>query len=202
VCEHGTGPIQFARLVNELLAKRYPDWHRIPTYTFEVPFISNRELYPDPRITIRAWCDPAATYGGSPGSEAEAEQTWCDLVSYHTGIRIRPAPTNNTTDRRAALNRLLTLMPDGKPAFQLSPRCKMIRAGLAGQFRYRKMQLRNEDRYTDEVDKNAHSHVCEAAEYPPLADGEMAEVHERRQRGFASAGRLPAVAADFDGGRM
>lgn len=200
---HGTGPIQFARLVNEMLAERYPDWHRVPTEgeraspaSWDASEQFGWQGGRGRRSSIRAWCDPAATYGGSPGSEAEAEQTWCDLVSYHTGIRIRPAPTNNTTDRRAALKRVLTLMPDGKPAFQLSPRCKVIRAGLAGQFRYRRLQLAREDRYADEVDKNFHSHICEAAEYPLVADGEMAEVHERRQRGWDTRA-LPRVATDL-----
>lgn len=192
VAAHGTGPIQFSTMVNELLAERYPNWHAAPVELDPIRGWRGMQLIERPS-NIRAWCDPSATYGGSPGSEAEAEQTWCDLVSYHTGIRIRPAPTNNTTDRRAAMKRVLTLMPDGKPAFQLSPRCKMVRAGLAGQFRYRKMQLAREERYTDEVDKNAHSHPCEAAEYPLLADGEMAEVHERRQRGW-DARNLPRQA--------
>lgn len=179
---HGTGAVRFAGMVNELLMDRYPGFHRVPSD-------HEREWGWEPRHglnqpNIRAWCDPAATYGGDTNSAAEADRTWCELVSYHTGIRINPAPTNNTTDRRAAMKRILTLMPDGRPAFQLSPRCKMIRAGLAGQFRFRRMQIAREERYADEVDKNAHSHVCEAEEYALLGGGELAEVHERRQRGW------------------
>lgn len=192
---HGTGAIRFAGMVNELLMDRYPGWHRIPTdHEREWGWAPRHGL---PRPNIRAWCDPAATYGGDRDGQAEADRTWEELVSYHTGIRIEPAPTNNTTDRRAALKRVLTLMPDGKPAFQLSPRCKMIRAGLAGQFRYRRMQLQREERYTDEVDKNQHSHVCEAEEYALLGGGELAEVHERRQRGW-DVRSLPRQADDSD----
>lgn len=194
---HGTGAVRFAGMVNELLMDRYPGWHRIPTD-------HEREWGWEPRHglskpNIRAWCDPAATYGGDANSAAEADRTWCELVSYHTGIRIEPAPTNNTTDRRAAMKRVLTLMPDGHPAFQLSPRCKMIRAGLAGQFRFRRMQLAREERYTDEVDKNQHSHVCEAEEYALLGGGELAEVHERRQRGWNTR-NLPRTAGNSDEG--
>lgn len=173
---HGTGAVQFAGMVNELLMDRYPGWHRIPTE-------HEREWGYQPRMglarpNIRAWCDPAATYGGDQNSAAEADRTWCELVSYHTGIRIQPAPTNNVTDRRAGLTRVL----GRKDGFRLSPRCKMIRAGLAGQFRYRRMQLAREERYTDEVDKNQFSHVCEALEYALMSGGELAEVHERRQQ--------------------
>lgn len=196
VSAHGTGPIQFSTLVNDYLAENFAEWHEAPAPAHEgAGWNPWRGGTGRSNERIRAWCDPAATYGGSPGSEAEAEQTWCDLVSYHTGIRIRPAPTNNTTDRRAAMKRVLTMMPDGKPAFQLSPVCKMIRAGLAGQFRYRRVQLAREERYTDEVDKNQHSHICEAAEYPLVADGEMAEVHARRERGWDVRG-LPRQALD------
>jgi hypothetical protein len=46
------------------------------------------------------------------------------------------------------------------------------------------MQIAREERYTDEVDKNAHSHPCEALEYLLAGGGEVAEVHERRQRGW------------------
>lgn len=194
---HGTGALRFAGMVNELLMDRYPGWHRIPTaHEREWGWAPRHGL---DRPNIRAWCDPAATYGGDANSAAEADRTWCELVSYHTGIRIAPAPTNNTTDRRAALKRVLELMPDGRPAFQLSPRCKMLRAGLAGQFRYRRMQLAREERYTDEVDKNAHSHVCEAAEYALLGGGELAEVHERRQRGW-DARNLPRTTGSSEEG--
>lgn len=193
---HGTGALRFAGMVNELLMDRYPGWHRVPTdHEREWGYQPAHGLR---RPNIRAWCDPAATYGGDRNSAAEADRTWCELVSYHTGIRIEPAPTNNTTDRRAALQRVLTMMPDGRPAFQLSPRCKMIRAGLAGQFRYRRMQLMREERYTDEVDKNAHSHVCEAEEYALLGGGEQAEVHDRRNRGW-DVRTLPRQAEEWSG---
>lgn len=190
VTPHGTGAVHFARLLNEHLAERYPGWHALPGME-ERPAWSPRER----PAMIRAWCDPAATYGGDEQSAADADRTWCELVAYHTGIRITPAPTNNTTERRAGLQRVLTLITDRKPAFQLSPRCKMIRAGLAGQFRYRRMQIAREERYADEVDKNAHSHPCEALEYLMLGGGEGAEVHERRQRGW-DVRNLPREAAD------
>lgn len=191
--EHGTGALRFAAMLNELLLDRYPGWHRLPSaHEREWGWQPRHGL---PQSNIRAWCDPAATYGGDRSSAAEADRTWQELVSYHTGIRIEPCATNNTTDRREALARLLRLMVDSRPAFVLSPRCKMIRAGLAGQFRYRRVQLAREERYTDEVEKNAHSHVCEAAEYALLGGGEIAEVHERRARGW-NVRALPRQAQD------
>jgi hypothetical protein len=91
---------------------------------------------------------------------------------------------------------VLTLIPDGDPAFVLSPRCRALRAGLNGGFRYRKMQLAGtEERFTDEVEKNQFSHPCEALEYLMLGGGEGAEIHERRQRGW-DVRALPRQVAD------
>lgn len=171
VSEHGTGAVRFARNVNELLRERYGDWQ-----LREDPWAKRGS----PRI--RGWADPSAAWGVD---RKEDEQTWIDIVAYQTGIRIDAAPSNDTTLRREALRRVLTLMPDGKPAFVLSPRCVRTRAGLAGGFRYRKMQLGAQaERWTDEVEKNLYSHPCEALEYLMLGGGEGAEVQERRQRGF------------------
>jgi hypothetical protein len=191
VSEHGTGAIRFSRHINELLRERYPDWHATP--------ISEPAAWLEPphrrsRIKIQGWADPAAQWGVD---RQEDEQTWIELVSYHTGIRIAPAPTNDRTTRRESLRRVLTLMPDGKPAFVLSPRCEKLRAGLNGGFHYRKMQLSasTEDRWSDEVEKNGFSHVCEALEYAMMGGGEAAEIHERRQRGW-DVHRLPRQAVD------
>lgn len=192
--EHGTGPLTFARLLNELLSERYPGWHRHPLNPHMLGH--NSGIGSQIRFgRIRAWADPASGYGADKG---DAEQTWLDLVSYHTGIRIEPAPTNDTTSRREGLRRVLELMPDGKPAFQLSPRCPKLRSALAGGFRFRKLRLQStDDRYTDQVDKNEFSHIGEAAEYLMLGGGEGAEIHERRQRGW-NVGNLPRQAADYD----
>ena len=182
VSEHGTGALRFARNVNELLRERYGDWQMQPLNPATWPAGWNNAAART-RGKIRGWADPSAAYGAD--KQDEADQTWIDLVSYHTGIRIEPCATNDTTTRREGLRRVLTLMPDGKPAFVLSPRCEKLRAGLNGGFRYRKMQLGGaEERFTDEVEKNAFSHPCEALEYLMLGGGEGAEIHERRQRGW------------------
>jgi hypothetical protein len=185
--EHGTGPKKFSRLLNELLAERYPRWQERRLNPFGV----GRDDW-TPALArdakIRAFVDPAAGWGG--GNSDDDDLSWLDIVMHETGIRIEPAASNNnTTDRRAALQRVLTLMSDRKPAFQLSPRCRVLRAGLAGQFRYRKLNLLREERYTDEVEKNAHSHPCEALEYLLLGGGEAGEVHDRRERGYLAQAR-------------
>ena len=60
---------------------------------------------------------------------------------------------------------------DGKPALIISPKCKMLRKGLAGGFCYRRLQTTGE-KYTDEPDKNEYSHIVEALEYVLYGEGE------------------------------
>ena len=64
------------------------------------------------------------------------------------------------------------LCMDGKPAFMVSPKCKMLRKGLAGGFCYKRLQIAGDEKYKDEPDKNIYSHICEANEYGLIAAGE------------------------------
>ena len=53
---------------------------------------------------------------------------------------------------------------DGKPALIVSPKCKMLRKGMAGGFCYKRVQVSGE-KYADKPDKGIYSHIVEAAEY-------------------------------------
>lgn len=59
------------------------------------------------------------------------------------------------------LNRLL----DGKPAFLLHPRCKVLRKGFKGKYKYRRLAT-SQEKYLDKPDKNEYSHVHDALQYP------------------------------------
>jgi hypothetical protein len=176
VSEHGTGALRFSRMVNELLRERYGDWQA----SEELGWGSGRRAG---RRLIRGWADPSSAWGVD---RHEEEASWMEIVGYETGVRIEAAPSNDTVLRREGLRRVLTLMPDGKPAFRLSPRCVRLRAGLSGGFRYRKLAVGGAlgERWTDEVEKNEFSHVCEALEYLLLGGGEGVEVTSRRARGW------------------
>ena len=54
-------------------------------------------------------------------------------------------------------------MIDGQPAMLIHPNCKVLRKALAGGYHYRRVQVANDERYTDEPVKNMSSHVAEAA---------------------------------------
>ena len=48
----------------------------------------------------------------------------------------------------------------------------MLRKGLAGAFKYKRLAVTGEERYHDKRDKNPYSHPCEALEYGLLGEGE------------------------------
>lgn len=113
--------------------------------------------------------------GGDPSGQAKGqatEQTPFKIMWKH-GINVQPVHTNDPLVRRASItNNLTRLCMDGRPAFMISPKCKMWRKGLAGGFCYKRVQVAGDERYKDEPDKNKYSHVCEAGEYGLMAAGE------------------------------
>lgn len=139
-------------------------------------FIHDRFGFLRPQA-IRGMCDPSARYGAD---KEAGEQDWLEIVSAVTGVRIDPAPSNNLDVRREALKKPLMELIDGEPAILVSPRCKVLRAGLNSGFRYRKLNVPGADRWADEVEKNHYADLCEAAEYACLSDGADLEIRERK----------------------
>lgn len=114
--------------------------------------------------------------GGDPSGNNKGQAT--DDMAYsilrkHGISMIHPVFSNKPQVRRAAIiNPMKRLCMDGKPAFMVSPKAKMLRKGLMGGFCYRRVQVAGDARYTDEPDKNIYSHICEACEYGMMAGGE------------------------------
>lgn len=88
------------------------------------------------------------------------------------GVKALPAHTNDFTVRTEAVATPLRRMIDGEPGFLLHPSCKVSRKGMQGAYKFRRMQIAGEDRFTDEPVKNSHSHPCEAGQYLMLGAGE------------------------------
>lgn len=100
------------------------------------------------------------------------------------GIMVAAASTNDPTVRRGALERPLRRMVSGKPGIRFSPRCKVLRKGLAGGFCYRRVRIAGYERFRNEPDKNEYSHVVESAEYALMDGGEHSVVNATNQLGF------------------
>ena len=119
------------------------------------------------------------------------------------GVEVGPASTNKFGTRRDALAKLLIMRIDGDPAFMLSPKCKNLRKGLRGKYRYKRVQVGGSDeRYTNEPIKDAVSHGVEAAMYDCLMSSYFAydstEESEQAKQAKLDALDVPSKAASME----
>lgn len=118
---------------------------------------------------IELWADPSAFFGGD--KQSEDDLAWADTVARKLGLPIRPAPSNALTHRLEAVRAPLGRMIDGRPSFQLDPRCGRLRAGFNSTYRFRRRPTGDES-YDDKPEKNAASHPHDALQYLILGGGE------------------------------
>lgn len=87
------------------------------------------------------------------------------------GVFAIPARTNDIRQRILAVSQLLRGMQrDGSPTFVLHPRCKYLRRGFLGEYRFRKSQA---GVVGDTIDKGETSHVMDGLQYAVLALGDI-----------------------------
>ena len=98
------------------------------------------------------------------------------------GIPIKGAQTNNIPARIEAIRNPMTKMIDGKPGILINKRCKVLRAGLAGKWVFRRLQIVGSERYADKPDKGKYSHIADALGYYNLGSGEYQAIHGRKKR--------------------
>jgi hypothetical protein len=108
---------------------------------------------------IVSWGDPSGVNRSDPG-----ERTAFDALK-EAGIFTKPAKSNSPDARWAAVRQPLGALRDGQPAFLLDPRCKILRKGFNGGYRFKRMQVSGEERYSDKADKNSYSHPHDALQY-------------------------------------
>ena len=106
--------------------------------------------------------DPA----GNKRSETDEQTVFKELADL--GIDCEPANTNTASIRWEAVRWFLEQLRDGKPAFQLSTRCKILRKGFNGGYRLRRLQVAGEMRFQTVADKNKFSHPHDALQYVAL----------------------------------
>lgn len=113
---------------------------------------------------------PSVLVVGDPAGQTPAqtdERTCFDEVRA-AGLNIIPARSNAFIPRREAAAGFMTKMVDGQPAYRISTRCKMLRRGYLGGYRYRRVQVVGEERYTDTPEKNQFSHPHDAHQYAAM----------------------------------
>jgi len=135
-----------------------------------------------PDADIEVWGDPA----GMQRSQAD-ETTPFDMMNAH-GVPAMPTHTNDPVVRRDAVGRLMLMLDfSGDPAYVMDKKCKMLRKGKAGGYKYKRKLIAGDERYHDVPDKNIYSHVSDAEQYLMVGAGEDLAVLQ------ASSTRRPSI---------
>lgn len=103
-------------------------------------------------------------YGDPAGQQrAQTDEKTCFQILNAKGVKIT-AGEQTEKIRLEAVRKPMNTMIAGEPAFQIHPRCKMLRKGFMGGYRFRRMQT-SAERYTDHPEKNEYSHPHDALQY-------------------------------------
>lgn len=115
-------------------------------------------------LPVSAVCDPA----GMQRSQVDSTLTPVSEIMRH-GITVFPAKTNDFSQRKAAVEQLLTrLVTGGKPALMIDRNnCKRLVKGFISGYSFKRRAGYN-DLYRDVPDKNKYSHVHDALQYGAL----------------------------------
>jgi len=144
--------------------------------------------YPDAKILTLH--DPAGV------QRSQADEVTCRQILKKAGLNPAAPGTNNFTARREALAWFLNRLVDGDPAIIIDPKCKWLRKGLNGDYKFKRMQIPGEERYKDVPDKTKSSHIVEALQYLTLyhyAPG----LEKRQDRRFPHKRYSPALTAGY-----
>jgi hypothetical protein len=87
-------------------------------------------------------------------------------------LAIRAAKSNAWLPRRGAVAWFLSKLTGGKPMFVIDPEaCPNLRKGFNGGYKYRRIQVVGQERYTDTPEKNRYSHPHDALQYVAMETG-------------------------------
>lgn len=119
-------------------------------------------------IVSHGWTDPSA------GTRGVNNQTALGILRANTPWRWAPAPLpkNDLASRLEVCRHVLRTLGDGgKPLLQISPRCKVLRAALAGRYRFRETKTGGSVIVSDTPVKDDFATVAEALQYALLGGG-------------------------------
>ena len=136
------GAKQFGRLLSDFIKGHYPG--------YKIEAITG-----DPAGEQRAGTDEATPY----------------QMLELSGIKAKPAHTNDFSVRREAVAKHLSELIDGEPGMIIHPQCAQLRRALAGAYRYKRVQVSGDDRYHEQPEKNMSSHVSDSLQYACLGVG-------------------------------
>ena len=120
----------------------------------------------DKEPLIRCFGDPAGN------QKAQTDERTCFQEVRAADLSIRGARTNAFKARRDGVAWFLSKLSGGHPMFLLDGKaCPVLRKGFNGGYKYRRIQVTGEERFTEEPMKNAYSHPHDALQYVALESG-------------------------------
>jgi hypothetical protein len=126
----------------------------------------------------RGWADPAGI-----GKDEIFEVASFDYLAANFGIKLEPAPTQDTKLRVAAIMGPCGRLHEQVPGLIVSRQgCPILHQGLLGKWYYKRLQVAGEDRYADSPVKNDYSHPCDALAYGCLGMGEFSDLGAKNHR--------------------
>lgn len=139
-----------------------------------------KTIYPD---WLAQKDDLIECIGDPAGAQrAQTDEKSCFDEIRMAGLKIQPAETNAFRARRDAVAWFLSRLSDGKPTFLLDPCCAVLRKGFNGGYKYRRLQVVGDERYTEEPMKNGYSHPHDALQYAGLAVGGIKAVMKQGRK--------------------
>jgi hypothetical protein len=117
--------------------------------------------------------DPMVRCFGDPAGKqkAQTDEKTCFQEVKAVGLRIQAGKTNAFVPRRSGVAWFLSKLSGGQPMLLLDPCCAVLRKGFNGGYKYRRIQVTGEERYTEEPVKNRYSHPHDALQYVALESG-------------------------------
>lgn len=111
---------------------------------------------------------------GDPAGAQKSQQTdekTCFTEVKAAGLKIRAARSNSFLPRRGAVAWFLSKLSGGQPMYLMDPCCSVLRKGFNGGYKYRRIQVIGEERFTEEPMKNSYSHPHDALQYVAMETG-------------------------------
>lgn len=124
---------------------------------------------------IRVFGDPAGS------QRAQTDEKSCFDEVKAVGLKIRAAKSNAWLPRRGAVAWFLSKLSSGHPLFLIDPCCKVLRKGFNGGYKYRRIQVVGEERFTEEPMKNSYSHPHDALQYVAMESGGLQATKEKEK---------------------
>lgn len=171
--------VTFGESINRLLAAPHyrellEDRRRLIAIG-DAPGIAGGRRGHAPRDGITGWADPTGWTRAQTDS-----RSWAEVVQHVTGIRFRPAPSNQPVDRLAAVSKAL----QRRGGLLISPTCKVLRRGFNSSYRWRMIARGGGQKSRAEVPEKNHpfSDVHDGLQYGILGGGGYADLRGRQQR--------------------